>query len=80
MVVYVGASNRGYLEPGTSYDLDERTTSLITQLQKHFGVTSNAEVIRRAIALAGIASKLADENGKITISSEGKSVTVSLAG
>ena len=65
----------------TSYDLDERTSSLITQLQKHFGVTSNAEVIRRAIALADIASKLADADGKITISSEGKSpVTVSLAG
>jgi hypothetical protein len=67
--------------PRTSYDLDERTSSLITQLQKNFGVTSNAEVIRRAIALADIASKLADEDGKITISSKGKSpVTVSLAG
>ena len=77
-----GLINRAAGTPRTSYDLDERTNLLITELQKkNFGVTSNAEVIRRAIALADIASKLADADGKITISSEGKSpVTVSLVG
>lgn len=65
----------------TSYDLNERTTVAVRELQKPFGVASNAEVISKAIALAQIASKLADEHGKIQIVREGKApLTVALIG
>jgi hypothetical protein len=51
-------------------------------LQKTFGVKTNAAVIRKALALANVASQHADTGNTITIApSEGKrAVKVSLAG
>ncbi len=67
----------------TSFEVDERTAELLTQLQKTFGVKTNAAVIRKALALANIASKQADADATITITSddpETKPVKVSLVG
>ena len=44
----------------TSFEVDEQTTALLTELQKKFGVRSNAAVIRKALALANVAAKHAD--------------------
>ena len=66
----------------TSFEVDERTAALLADLQKTFGVRTNAAVIRKALALANVASQQADTDNTITITSgEGKApVKVSLAG
>jgi hypothetical protein len=69
--------------PVTSFDIDERTAALIAQLRETFGVKTNAAVIRKALALANVASQHADSDRTITITSgvAGKPpVKVSLAG
>ncbi|MGH7152898.1 MAG: hypothetical protein ACREF3_03130 [Acetobacteraceae bacterium] len=68
--------------PVTSFDVDERTANMLTELQKTFGVKTNAAVIRKALALAKVASEHAGEDNTITIASEdGKPpVKVLLAG
>lgn len=55
----------------SSFAVDGHTASVLTQLQKAFGVTSNAEVIRKALALANVARQHAGPDNTITISSEG---------
>ena len=66
----------------TSFDVDERTAALLADLQKTFGVKTNAAVLRKALALANVASQYADADNTITITpGEGKPVVkVSLAG
>lgn len=68
--------------PVTSFEVDERTAAALTELQKTFGVKTNAAVIRKALALARVASQHAGADSTITITSEdGKPpVKVSLAG
>ena len=66
----------------TSFEVDERTAALLADLQKTFGVKTNAAVIRKALALANVASQHADSDHTTPIApSEGKpAVKVSLAG
>jgi len=66
----------------TSFEVDEHTAELISRLRETFGVKTNAAVIRKALALANVASRYADADRMITIApSEGKpAVKVSLAG
>jgi hypothetical protein len=66
----------------TSFEVDERTATLLAELQKTFGVRTNAAVIRKALALANVASQHAGADHTITITSDdGKPpVKVSLAG
>jgi hypothetical protein len=64
-----------------SFDVDGRTAELMTGLQKTFGVKTNAEVIRKALALASIAREQAASDNTVTIAGEGKEpVKVALAG
>jgi hypothetical protein len=67
----------------TSFEMDERTVALIKRLRDTFGVKTNAAVIRKALALANVASQHANADNTITIapSEDGKpAVKVSLAG
>jgi hypothetical protein len=66
----------------TSFEVDERTAALLAQLQRTFGVKTNAAVIRKALALANVASQHAGSDNTITITSDdGKPpVKVSLVG
>jgi hypothetical protein len=66
----------------TTFEVDERTADLIAHLRETFGVKTNAAVIRKALALANVASQYADSSHTITIEpGEGKpAVRVSLAG
>lgn len=68
--------------PTTSFEVDERTADTLVELQKVFGVKTNAAVIRKALALANVAAKHAGSDNTITITSDdGTSpVKVSLAG
>jgi hypothetical protein len=53
-----------------SFTVDGHTASVLIELRKAFGVTSNAEVIRKALALADIASQQVGSDHTITISSD----------
>jgi hypothetical protein len=71
----------------TTFEVDERTANLLTQLQEKFGVKTNAAVIRKALALANVATQQADADNTITIASGSPETTpnitpvkVSLAG
>ena len=65
----------------TSFDVDERTAALLAELQNTFGVKTNAAVLRKALALANVASRYADADRMITITPpDGTPVKVSLAG
>jgi hypothetical protein len=65
----------------TSFEVDERTADLIAKLRETFGVKTNAAVIRKALALANVASQHAGSDHTITITSDDKpAVKVSLAG
>jgi hypothetical protein len=65
----------------TGFDVDEHTAEQISRLREIFGVKTNAGVIRKALALATVASQYADADHTITIApGEGKpSVKVFLA-
>lgn len=67
----------------TTFEVDDHTAALIAQLRSTFGVSTNAAVIRKALALANVASQHANSDNTITIapSDDGRpAVKVSLAG
>ena len=51
----------------TSFNVDEKMSQSLESLKAHFGATSNAEVLRKAVALLKIAAESEDEDGSITI-------------
>ena len=68
----------------TSFEVDEHTASVLVNLQKVFGVKTNAAVIRKALALANVAAQHANtDDHTITLApnKEGEpAVKISLAG
>jgi hypothetical protein len=51
----------------TSFDIDAKTSEALEVLKKVYGVGSNAAVLKRALAIALIASKHADDNQNIRL-------------
>ena len=51
--------------PQTSFEIDEKTAHALESLRKVYGVSSNAAVLKRALALALLTSKYADEDHNI---------------
>lgn len=49
----------------TSFEIDEKTSEALTRLKEVYGVNSNAAVLKRALAIALIASKHADKDDNI---------------
>jgi hypothetical protein len=68
--------------PVTTFEVDDRTAELIARLRETFGVKTNAAVLRKALALANVASRHAGSDHTITISSDDGQppVKVSLVG
>ena len=52
----------------TTIQFDERNLDAIDKLKKVFGASTNAAVIRKALALASLAADEADDNHSVTIS------------
>lgn len=58
----------------TTFSIDDKTEETLEQLRKSLGASSNAEVLRRAVTLMGIAVKVAEQHGKLLIQdADGKS-------
>ncbi|HEX9660977.1 MAG TPA: hypothetical protein VGB27_01720 [Candidatus Binatia bacterium] len=51
----------------TTFNVDERMEQSLEELKKHFGASSKAEVIRKAIALLKVVTDSEDADGSITI-------------
>ena len=49
----------------TSFEIDDKTSAALEALKEVYGVTSNAAVLKRALAIALVASKQADEDHNI---------------
>ena len=58
---------RGSAMAQTSFIVDEETAKLLEELQKVFGVRTNAAVIRRALGLAKVAAGHVDKDNIVTI-------------
>jgi len=63
----------------TSVVFDERTTAAIAELKQAFGVSTNAAVIRRALALAQVAAEKADEKHNVLIGGKDGYVKINIA-
>jgi hypothetical protein len=55
----------------TTFEVDQATLDVLSELKQTFGVKTNAQVIRRALALARVAAKNAGEDHTLTIVSRG---------
>jgi len=66
----------------TTIQFDENSQAEIDKLKKVFGSSSNAAVVRRALALAAVIAQEADENRNVTILGRNNrdNIRVSLAG
>jgi hypothetical protein len=62
----------------TTFDIDKKTAQKLEELKVHFGASSKAEVLRKAIALLNIASNLEASDGSITIRKDGNDQKVIL--
>jgi len=51
----------------TTFDIDEKTLQVIADLKQRFNVKTNAQVIRRALALARVAAANTDIDDTVTI-------------
>jgi ribosomal protein L7/L12 len=51
----------------TSFDVDSATLGAIAELKETFGVKTNAQVLRKALALARVAARNADDQNTLTI-------------
>jgi hypothetical protein len=51
----------------TTFEVDDATLAALTDLKKKFGVKTNAQVIRKALALARVAAQNVGEDNTITI-------------
>jgi hypothetical protein len=63
----------------TSFVFDERTIDAIAKLKDAFGVSTNAAVIRRALALAQVAAEQADEKHNVLIGGKDDFVKINIA-
>jgi hypothetical protein len=60
------------------YIFDDKLTDAMKSLQESFAVSSNAEVIARALALAQVVSEQADEKHTVVVVGKGTPVKVDL--
>jgi len=51
----------------TTFNFDEKTGQVLADLQERLGASSQAEVLKRAVALLDIAADYKDAQGSITI-------------
>jgi hypothetical protein len=66
----------------TTFEVDKATLDAIAELKERFGVKTNAQVIRKALALARVAAENADSHNTLTIISpdDGQKQKVLLSG
>ncbi|WEF34493.1 hypothetical protein [Pseudoduganella chitinolytica] len=51
----------------SSFNIDSKLDSTLEDLKKHYGASSKAEVLRKAVALLNIVSRHEDADGSVTL-------------
>jgi hypothetical protein len=59
-------------------NLDEKAEQTIEHLRKHYGASSKAEVIRKALTLLKVAAQVEDEDGHLIARKNGKETEIIL--
>ena len=62
--------------PLTSFNIDDRTDRTLEDLKSHFGASSKAEVVRKAIALLNVVKDAEQPDGSVIIKKDGGDVRV----
>lgn len=62
--------------PLTSFNIDARTDKTLEELKVHFGASSKAEIVRKAIAFLNIAKDAEEPDGSVVIRKNGAEVRV----
>ncbi len=62
--------------PLTSFNLDKRTDRTLEQLKSHYGASSKAEVVRKAIALLNVVKGAEQADGSVVIKKQDGEIRV----
>ena len=62
--------------PLTTFNIDERTDRTLEELKTHFGASSKAEIVRKAIAFLNVAKDAEEPDGSVVIKKHGGEVRV----
>lgn len=62
--------------PLTTFNLDERTDRTLEELKTHFGASSKAEIVRKAIAFLNVAKDAEEPDGSVVLKKQGGEVRV----
>lgn len=62
----------------TSFNIDPKLDATLEGLKSHYGASSKAEVLRKAIALLNIVSKNENDDGTVTLRHGDKDLRVVL--
>ena len=57
--------------PLTSFNIDKRTDRTLEELKSHFGASSKAEIVRKAIAFLNVAKDAEEPDGSVVIRKNG---------
>ncbi len=60
----------------SSFKIDEKTDKTLENLMKHYGSSSKAAVLRKAIALLNVAKRYEQLDGSLVIRRDGQEVKV----
>ena len=60
--------------PLTTINFDARTDQTIEELKAHFGASSKAEVVRKAIAFLNVVKDAEESDGSVIIKKQGSEV------
>jgi len=62
----------------TSFTIDAKLDATLENLKSHYGASSKAEVLRKAIALLNVVSRNESKDGTVTIRNENEDIKVIL--
>ena len=62
--------------PVTTFNIDEKMDKTLDALKIHFGATSKAEVLRKAVALLNIAKDAEQSDGSIVLKKDGEEIKI----
>lgn len=60
----------------TSFNIDEKTDRTLEELKSHFGASSKAEIVRKAIAFLNVAKDAEQRDGSVVIKKDGAELRV----
>jgi hypothetical protein len=65
-----------FMMPVTSFNMDAKFDAMLEMLKKHYGATSKAEIIRKAVNLLRIAKENEDEDGSFILKNSNEEIKI----